>query len=66
MHDGPSLEEACLWADLAESGAEVRALSAERDQLTADLAAARAEIDQLRAQLATAHRPARRRPARVG
>ena len=58
-YDGPSLEEACLYADLAE-------VAEERDQARAALAAAQAEIEQLRAQLA-AHRPARaRRPARVG
>ena len=60
MYDGPSLEEACLWADLAE-------VAAERDQALRDLAAALAENEQLRAQLAAAHRPTRvRRPARVG
>ena len=59
LHDGPSLEEACLWADLAE-------VAEERDDALRRLAAAQVEIDQLRAQLA-AHRPARaRRPARVG
>ena len=58
-YDGATLEEACLWADLAE-------VAAERDQALRDLAAARAETEQLRAQLA-AHRPAHaRRPARVG
>ena len=58
--DGPSLEEACLWADLQE-------VAEERDQARRELAAAQAEIEQLRARLAAAHRPARvRRPARVG
>jgi len=57
--DGPTLEEACLWADLAE-------IAEERAEALRLLAAAQAEIEQLRAQLA-AHRPARtRRPARVG
>ena len=43
--DGPSLEEACLWADLAE-------VAAERDQARRELAEARAEIRTLRGQVA--------------
>ena len=57
--DGPTLEEACLWADLAE-------IAEERNQALRELAAAQAEIEQLRAQLAARHHPATRRPARVG
>jgi hypothetical protein len=43
-YDGPSLEEACLWADLAE-------VAEERDQARTQLAEARAEIVRLRAQV---------------
>jgi predicted DNA-binding ribbon-helix-helix protein len=43
--DGPSLEEACLWADLAE-------IAEERDTARRELAEALAEIRTLRAQLA--------------
>jgi hypothetical protein len=45
LTDGPSLEEACLWADLAE-------VAEERDIARAKLAKARTEIRKLRAQLA--------------
>ena len=45
--DGPSLEEACLWADLAE-------VAVERDQALRQLAAALAEIERLRTELCTA------------
>ena len=64
--DGPSLEEAALWGELADAYAENHQFAAERDQARADLAAAHAEIDRLRAQLAAGHRSGRRRPARVG
>lgn len=63
--DGPSLEVASLWADLAESGADLRRVTAERDQARAELAAATAENDRLRAQLSARHRPTRR-PVKVG
>jgi hypothetical protein len=46
--DGPTLEEAALWADLAE-------IAEERDQARRELAAARAEIAELRALLADRH-----------
>ena len=44
-NDGPSLEEACLWADLAE-------VAEERDQARRELAAALAENARLRARVA--------------
>lgn len=47
-YDGPSLEEACLWADLAE-------VAEERDQARAELAEALAENLRLRALLAEQH-----------
>lgn len=43
-YDGPSLEEACLWADLTE-------VAEERDQARKLLAEARAEIRSLRARI---------------
>jgi hypothetical protein len=43
--DEPSLEEACLWADLQE-------VAEERDAARRELAAALAENTRLRAQLA--------------
>ena len=44
-NDGPSLEEACLYADLAE-------VAEERDQARAQLAEALAENVRLRARVA--------------
>ena len=43
--DGPGLEEACLWADLAE-------VAQERDAARRELAEARAENARLRARVA--------------
>ena len=43
--DGPSLEEACLWADLQE-------VAAERDTVRRELAEALAENARLRSRLA--------------
>jgi len=43
--DGPTLEEACLWADLAE-------VAEERDTARRELTEARAEIRRLCAQVA--------------
>jgi hypothetical protein len=64
--DGPSLAEVALWDELTDAYAENHQFAAERDQACAELTAARAEIDRLNAALAARHRPATRRPVRVG